>query len=84
MVHIGQPYRAQDRMQMVEDRSGGQMEDIQIYHGEGKGNLLQYSCLENPKDRRLVGYSPWGHKRVGCDSATGTTTKQERKNKPDL
>ena len=35
VVHIGQPYRAQDRMQMVENRSGGQMEDIQIYHGEG-------------------------------------------------
>ena len=84
MVHIGQPYRAQDRKQMVENRSGGQMEDIQIYHGEGNGNPLQYSCLENPMDRRLVGYSPWGHKRVGCDSVTRTTTKQERKNKPDL
>ena len=48
MVHIGQPYRAQDRKQMVENRSRGQMEDIQIYHGEGNGNPLQYSCLENP------------------------------------
>ena len=27
--------------------------------GEGNGNLLQYSCLGNPMDRRsLVGYSP--------------------------
>ena len=27
--------------------------------GEGNGNPLQYSCLENPMDgRRLVGYSP--------------------------
>ena len=26
--------------------------------GEGKGNPLQYSCLENPMDRSLVGYSP--------------------------
>ena len=25
--------------------------------GEGNGNPLQYSCLENPMDR---GYSPWG------------------------
>ena len=29
--------------------------------GEGNGNPLQYSCLENPMDKRsLVGYSPWG------------------------
>ena len=32
--------------------------------GEGNGNPLQYSCLENPMDlqRSLVGYSPWGRK----------------------
>ena len=32
--------------------------------GEGNGNPLQYSCLENPMDRgrSLAGYSPWGHK----------------------
>ena len=28
--------------------------------GEGNGNPLQYSFLENPMD--LVGYSPWGCK----------------------
>ena len=26
----------------------------------GNGNPLQYSCLENPMDRSLAGYSPWG------------------------
>ena len=32
--------------------------------GEGSGNPLQYSCLENPIDgqRSLVGYSTWGRK----------------------
>ena len=31
--------------------------------GEGNGNPLQYSCLENPMDKgSLVGYSPQGHK----------------------
>ena len=31
--------------------------------GEGKGNPLQYSCLENPYGHRsLAGYSPWGRK----------------------
>ena len=29
--------------------------------GEGNGNPLQYSCLENPMDGAL-GYSPWGRK----------------------
>ena len=29
--------------------------------GGGRGNPLQYSCLENPQGQRsLVGYSPWG------------------------
>ena len=33
--------------------------------GEGNGNPLQYSCLENPHGQRsLVGYSPWGCKEL--------------------
>ena len=30
--------------------------------GEGNGNPLQYSCLENPMDREAwqATYSPWG------------------------
>ena len=27
--------------------------------GEGHGNPLQYSCLENPMDSNLAAYSPW-------------------------
>ena len=30
--------------------------------GEGNGNVLQYSCLENPTGKSLVVYSPWGRK----------------------
>ena len=31
--------------------------------GEGNGNPLQYSCLENAHGQRsLGGYRPWGHK----------------------
>ena len=34
--------------------------------GEGNGNPLQYSCLENLHGQRsLAGYSPWG--RRGSD-----------------
>ena len=33
--------------------------------GEGNGNPLQYSCLENPHGQRsLEGYHPWGHKEL--------------------
>ena len=33
------------------------------YIGEGNGNPLQYSCLENSHGQtNLVGYSPWGRK----------------------
>ena len=33
--------------------------------GEGNGNPVQYSCLENPHGQRsLAGYSPWGHKEL--------------------
>ena len=32
--------------------------------GGGHGYPVQYSCLENPMDRSLVGYRPWGCKIV--------------------
>ena len=34
--------------------------------GEGHGNPLQNSCLENPHGQKnLAGYSPWGCKESG-------------------
>ena len=42
--------------------------------GEGNGNPLQYSCLENPQGQRsLAGYSPWGCKsRTPLSDSTAT------------
>ena len=41
--------------------------------GEGNGNPLQYSCLENPHEQRsLVGYSPWDHKGSDIIERLGT------------
>ena len=38
--------------------------------GEGNGNSLQYSCLENPHEQTsLVGYSPLGHKESDITEA---------------
>ena len=44
--------------------------------GEGNSNPVQYSCLENPLDRRsLTGYSPWGCKEWDTTYPINTTTK---------
>ena len=32
--------------------------------GEDNGTPLQYSCLENPMERSLVGCSPWGREEL--------------------
>ena len=44
------------------------------FPGEGNGNPLQYSCLGSYGQRTLVGYSPWGCKRVRHNLATIQTT----------
>ena len=42
--------------------------------GGGNGNLLQYSCLENPRDGSLVGRRLWGR----TESDTTEATQQGR------
>ena len=43
----------------------GSIPGLGRFPGEGHGNPLQYSCLENPHGQRsLVGYSPCGHKEL--------------------
>ena len=38
--------------------------------GGGHGGPLQYSFLENPGQRSLAGYSPWGHKESDTTEVT--------------
>jgi len=39
--------------------------------GEGNGNPLQYSCLENPHGQRsLSGCDPWDHTELDMTEAT--------------
>jgi len=47
---------------------------ICIYPGEGNGNSLQYSCLENPMDRGAGGLQSMVLQRVGQDWVTNTFT----------
>ena len=51
---------AMQEMQETQVQSLGQEDP-----GEGHGNPLQNSCLENPHGQRsLAGYSPWGCKEL--------------------
>ena len=38
--------------------------------GEGNGNPLQCSCLENPRDGSLVGCHLWGHTELDMIDVT--------------
>ena len=49
--------------------------------GEGHGNTVQYSCLENPHGQRsLAGYSSWGHKQLDTIKCAHT---HPAKNEPE-
>ena len=43
----------------------GSIPGLERSPGEGHGNPLQYTCLENPHGQKnLAGYSPWGRKEL--------------------
>ena len=55
-------------------REMGLIPGLERSPGEGQGNPLQYSCVENPMDQRsLVGYGAVGRKRVRHDLVTKHT-----------
>ena len=45
---------------------------VRKFPGEGNGNPLQCSCLENSMDRGALqaGYSPWGGKELDMTEVT--------------
>ena len=43
---------------------------LERFPGEGNGNLLQHSCLENPMDRGVLRATVHGVARVEYDLAT--------------
>ena len=45
----------------------GLIPGLGIFLGEGNGNPLQYSCLENPRDGEPGGLPSMGSHRVGHD-----------------
>ena len=51
-------------------RDAGSVFELGRSPGRGQGNPLQYSCLEYPMDRSLVGHSPWGCKELDTTETT--------------
>ena len=50
-------------------RDMGSIPALGRYCGEGNGNSLQYSCLENTMDRGAW-WAPWGRKESDTTEAT--------------
>ena len=48
----------------------GSFPGLERFPGGGRGNPLQYSCLENPLERSLIDYRPWGHKESDMTEVT--------------
>ena len=57
-------------------RDPGSIPGLERSPGEGNGNPLQYSCLENPMDREAwwATYSPWDRKEVDMSERLSMTT----------
>ena len=52
----------------------GSIPGLSRFPGGGHGNLLQYSCPENPHGQRsLAGCSPWSHKKSDMTEQLNTT-----------
>ena len=68
---MGFPGHSDDKESACSAGDLGSTPGLRRLLGGGNGNPLQYSCLGNPMDRGAwVGYSTWGHKRVGHDLVT--------------
>ena len=65
-----------NHLSMQETRDSGSIPGLGRSSGGGHGNLLQRSCLENPRGQMsLAGYSPWGRKESDVTEATEHTRK---------
>ena len=66
-MYIGFPDGSDSKESACNAREPGSVPGLGRYPGEGNGNPLQYSCLENFMDS-LTDYSPWEHKELdsGC------------------
>ena len=72
-VFLGFPGGSDGKESSCDAGDLGLISGLQRFPGEGHGNRLQYSCLENPHGQRnLVGYSPWNS--PGQNTEVGSLT----------
>ena len=62
-------------------RDVGSIPGLGRFPGEGNGNPVQYSCLENPIDRRTWQATVHGIARVRHDLVTKSPNNKSLKNK---
>ena len=66
LVYIYFPGGSDSKVSVCNEGDLGLIPGLGRSPGEGHGNPLQYSCLENPHGQMsLAGYSPWGHTESG-------------------
>ena len=74
-LHWGFPYGSVGKEFICNGGDLGLIPGLERVSGEGNGNPLQYSCLDNPHGQRnLAGYSPWPPKEL--DTAEQLSTAQ--------
>ena len=66
VIHVGFPGGSDGKASACNAGDPGLIPGSGRSPGEGNGNPLQYSCLENSMDGGpwWATYSPWGHKEV--------------------
>ena len=70
-VFLGFPDSSDSKVSTCNARDLGSIPGSGRSPGGGYGNLLQYSCLENPHGQRsLVDYSPWGRRESDTTEVT--------------
>ena len=67
---MGFPHSSVSKESACNTRDPGSIPGLGRFPGEGNGNPLQYSCLENPMGRRAWQVAVHGVARVGHDLAT--------------
>ena len=70
---MGFPGGSEGKESACNEEDLGSIPGLGSFPGGGHGNPLQYSCLENPHERRnLAEYSPWGHKELDTTERLNT------------
>ena len=67
---MGFPHSSVDKESVCNAGDPGSIPGLGRSLGEGNGNPLQYSCLENPMDRGARQATVYGVVRTGHDLAT--------------